>query len=115
MYRQSGRLTSAAVLLAAAFSASLWSVPAAAQEKTLTIATTEPMTSDHPYGESSAPVYALWCHVYGCLGRWDYTANKPAGILAEKWEVINPTTWRFWLRKDLKRHDGGPGPTSDDV
>ena len=88
---------------------------AGAQERVMTITATEPMTTDNPYGDSSAPVYSLWCHTYGCLGRYDYTANKPVGILAEKWEAIDPLTWRFTLRRDLKRHDGGPGPTSADV
>jgi peptide/nickel transport system substrate-binding protein len=88
---------------------------AAAQNKIMTITATEPMTTDNPYGDSSSPVYSLWCHVYGCLGRYDISRNKPIGILAEKWEVIDPTTWRFTLRKNLKRHDGGPGPTSADV
>lgn len=35
--------------------------------------------------------------------------------LAEKWDMIDPLTWRFTLRKGLNRHDGGPGPTSKDV
>jgi peptide/nickel transport system substrate-binding protein len=86
-----------------------------AQQKVMTITATEPMTTDNPYGESSAPVYSLWCHTYGCLGRYDYSKKQMVGILAEKWEAIDPTTWRFWLRKDLKRQDGGPGPTSADV
>ena len=86
-----------------------------AQERIMTITATEPMTTDHPYGESSAPVYSMWCHTYGCLGRFDHGTGKPVGILAEKWEMIDPVTWRFTLRKGLKRHDGGPGPTSADV
>lgn len=88
---------------------------AGAADKPVIFSATEPMTTENPYAESSAPVYALWCHTYGCLGRYDYTLKKPVGILAEKWEPINATTWRFTLRKDLKRHDGGPGPTSADV
>ena len=78
-----------------------------AQSKTMTITATEPMTTDNPYGDSSAPVYSLWCHTYGCLGRYDIARNKPIGILAEKWEAIDTTTWRFTLRKGLKRQDGG--------
>src|SRR5690349_1155521 len=91
--------------------------PAASQspQKIMTITATEPMTTDNPYGDSSSPVYSLWCHTYGCLGRYDYNAKKAVGILAEKWEMIDPLTWRFTLRKGLKRHDGGPGPTSADV
>jgi peptide/nickel transport system substrate-binding protein len=91
--------------------------PARAQapQKVMTITATEPMTTDNPYGDSSSPVYSLWCHTYGCLGRYDFPTKTPVGVLAEKWEQINPTTWRFTLRKGLKRHDGGPGPTSADV
>jgi peptide/nickel transport system substrate-binding protein len=87
----------------------------AQQQKVVTIAATEPMTTDNPYADSSGPVYAMWCHIYGCLGRYDYTRGRPVGILVEKWEQTDPLTWRFVLRKDLKRHDGGPGPTSKDV
>jgi peptide/nickel transport system substrate-binding protein len=90
-------------------------VSSSAKDRIMTITATEPMTTDHPYGESSAPVYSMWCHIYGCLGRYDHGDEKPVGILAEKWEMIDPLTWRFTLRKDLKRHDGGPGPTSADV
>ena len=89
--------------------------PALAQDKVMTITATEPMTTDNPYGDSSSPVYSLWCHTYGCLGRYDYTTKQLVGILAEKWEATDPLTWRFTLRKGLKRQDGGPGPTSADV
>lgn len=106
-------IVASAMLLAA--STILLSPAARAQERVMTITATEPMTTDHPYGESSAPVYSMWCHTYGCLGRYDHVAGKPIGILAEQWEMIDPLTWRFSLRKDLKRHDGGPGPTSADV
>src|SRR3954452_10703804 len=88
---------------------------ASAQDKTMTITATEPMTTDNPYGDSSAAIYSLWCHTYGCLGRYDYEHQKLVGVLVEKWEPIDPLTWRFTLRKGLKRQDGGPGPTSADV
>jgi peptide/nickel transport system substrate-binding protein len=101
--------------LLAALAATLSTEVLAQQPKVMTITATEPMTTDNPYGESSSPVYSLWCHTYGCLGRYDYDKKKLVGILAEKWEAIDPTTWRFTLRKGLKRHDGGPGPTSADV
>jgi peptide/nickel transport system substrate-binding protein len=105
-------LFAAVGLVAMAMASPAWSQ---ANQKVMTITATEPMTTDNPYGESSSPVYSLWCHTYGCLGRYDYTKRQLVGILAEKWEAIDATTWRFTLRKGLKRHDGGPGPTSADV
>ena len=34
--------------------------------------------------------------------------------LAERWEILTPTQWRFHLRKNVKFHDGSPF-TADDV
>jgi peptide/nickel transport system substrate-binding protein len=31
---------------------------------------------------------------------------KAVGLLAERWTTINPTTWRFFLRKGVKFHNG---------
>ena len=86
-----------------------------ANDKVLIASMTAPMTTTNPYGDSSGPIYSLWCQTYGCLGRYNYEKKKLEGVLAEKWEAINPTTWRFTLRTDLKRQDGGPAPTSADV
>lgn len=111
-----GRTGATVTGLAVAALAFAWSAQvASAADKVMTITATEPMTTDNPYGDSSGPVYSLWCHIYGCLGRNDYKNRKQVGILAEKWEMVDPVTWRFWLRKDVKRHDGGPGPTSADI
>jgi len=100
---------------AALVAALVQSFPARAADKVLTITSQSTITMVNPYGESETQMYFIWCEVYGCLGRLDYIKKKYVGMLAEKWEVINPTTWRFTLRKDLKRHDGGPGPTSRDI
>jgi len=106
-------ITVGQIALAAAMAFSL--PHAALAEKVMTVTATEPMTTDNPYGDSSAAIYSLWCHTYGCLGRYDYEHQKLVGVLVEKWEPIDPLTWRFTLRKGLKRQDGGPGPTSADV
>jgi peptide/nickel transport system substrate-binding protein len=34
--------------------------------------------------------------------------NQLVGELATKWEAINDTTWRFYLRPNVKFHDGSP-------
>jgi peptide/nickel transport system substrate-binding protein len=39
---------------------------------------------------------------------------EPTPILATRWRVIDPITWRFELRRNVKFHDGSPF-TADDV
>lgn len=87
----------------------------AAPAKTLTITSTDSMSTRHPYAESSSQMYSIWCQVYGCLGRYNYNTKQFEGVLVERWETIDNLTWRFHLRRDLVRHDGGSGPTSADV
>ncbi len=85
-------------------------------DRVLTVTSTSTITTMDPYAESESQLYFIWCQVYGCLGRLDYEKKAFVGMLAEKWDVINDgKTWRFTLRTDLKRSDGGPGPTAKDV
>lgn len=100
----------APLLLAAA-----GSLPAAAQDKVVTMTFSTAWTSPNPYAHSSAESNSIWCQTYGCLGIYDYKNKKAVGTLVESWQQVDPVTWRFKLRRDLKRHDGGPGPTSADV
>jgi peptide/nickel transport system substrate-binding protein len=91
-------------------------VSARAADRVLTVTSTSTITTMDPYAESESQLYFIWCQVYGCLGRLDYENKKFVGMLADKWEIINDgKTWRFTLRTDLKRSDGGPGPTARDV
>ena len=48
----------------------------------------------------------------GLIRRGPNLEIEPA--LAERWEVMEPTRWRFYLRKGVKFHDGTPF-TADDV
>ncbi|SFP91129.1 ABC transporter substrate-binding protein [Tranquillimonas alkanivorans] len=93
-----------------------FAAPVVAQdEKLLMVTSTFPMTSPTPYAESNAQMYSVWCQTYGCLGRYNYAEKEYQGILVDDWEVVDPNTWRFHLREDLVRHDGGSGPTTKDV
>jgi peptide/nickel transport system substrate-binding protein len=88
---------------------------AASPEKVVTITSQATLTTSNPYAESETQMYFIWCQIYGCLGRIDYVTKELKPMIAESWEVIDPHTWRFKIRTDLKRQDGGPGPTARDV
>jgi peptide/nickel transport system substrate-binding protein len=89
--------------------------PARAQSQTrLVVGVTDNIGSYNPIADSAAFMASVWCQVYGCLVTYDYEAANYKGMLVERWEVTNPTTWIFHLRRDLKSHDGYP-LTADDV
>ncbi|MGQ9583867.1 MAG: ABC transporter substrate-binding protein [Anaerolineae bacterium] len=46
--------------------------------------------------------------LYDCLIWRHPTGAGYVGQAAEKWETVNPTTWRFHLRKGLTFHNGEP-------
>ena len=86
-----------------------------AQSRTqLVVGVTDNINSYNPIADSAAFMASVWCQVYGCLITYDYEAAAYKGMLVERWEVADPTTWVFHLRRDLKSHDGHP-LTADDV
>src|SRR5579875_2213366 len=64
------------------------------------IGVTETIESQNPYADSISLGYGIWCEVLGCLVSMDPQTNTYKPELAESWEVENPTTWVFHLRKD---------------
>ena len=88
--------------------------PAAAQTR-VTVGVTETMETFHPYGDSVALLNTIWCQVNGCLVGYDFDKADYVGLLAERWEVKNPNTWIFYLRKNLRFHDGTPMTAADVV
>ena len=85
-----------------------------AAETRVSVGVTETMETFNPYGDSVSLLYGIWCQVMGCLGTYDYTKGDYVGMLAERWEVKDPNNWIFYLRKDIRWHDGSP-LTADDV
>ena len=45
-------------------------------------------------------------HIFDTLVGIEGDDLKPVGLLAERWETVNPTTWRFHLRRGVKFHNG---------
>ena len=88
--------------------------PLIGAESRISIGVTETMETFNPYGDSVALMYSVWCQVLGCLGTYDFDKGQQVGLLVESWEVKDPKTWLFHLRKNNRFHDGSP-VTAEDV
>ena len=100
-------LLAATTALIAAFAMS----PASAQ--TLRYANQGDLKSLDPYTLKETTTIAHHAHVYEGLVTRDKDL-KIVPALAESWETLDPTHWRFHLRKGVKFHNGDPF-TADDV
>ena len=100
--------------LGAALAATLLAgLPVAAGAKTLKWGAHREIASLDPYSYGDTFTLAVLNHVYEGLVR--YTGDlKIEPALAESWETVSPTLWRFKLRQGVKFHDGSLF-TADDV
>ncbi len=81
--------------------------------KTLKFTFQGSLDSLDPYNLNETFHLGFQGNVYeGLIRRGPNLEIEPA--LAERWEVMEPTRWRFYLRKGVKFHDGTPF-TADDV
>jgi len=81
--------------------------------KTLRFAFQGDVSSLDPYNLNETFHLGFQGNIYdGLIRRGPNLEIEPA--LAERWEVMEPTRWRFYLRKGVKFHDGTPF-TADDV
>lgn len=85
----------------------------AAESKTLKWGAAREIASLDPYSFGETFTLAVLNHVYEGLVR--YTGDlKIEPALAESWESVSPTIWRFKLRQGVKFQNGNPF-TADDV
>src|SRR5262245_26559098 len=66
----------------------------------------EPSTLDPPNHWTTADS-AIGAHIFDTLVDIQGPDLQMQGIIAERWENLSPTVWRFHLRRGLKTHDGG--------
>jgi peptide/nickel transport system substrate-binding protein len=83
------------------------------QAKKFKYSTTGDILTMDPHSQNEGPNNAMKNNIYECLVHRDYNL-KVEPSLAVRWEVVNPTTWRFYLRKGVKFHEGEDF-TADDV
>jgi peptide/nickel transport system substrate-binding protein len=84
-----------------------------ASSQTLRYANQGELKSLDPYTLKETTTIAHHAHVYEGLVTRDKEL-KIAPALAESWETLDPTHWRFHLRHNVKFHNGDPF-TADDV
>jgi peptide/nickel transport system substrate-binding protein len=99
-------LVSAAVIGAAAFSA----MPVHAQD--LRIGLSSEASSADPHFHNLGPNNQLARHVFGGLVESD-SNGKVGPALAVSWKALNPTTWEFKLRPNVKFSNGKPFTARD--
>src|SRR5438445_7883329 len=100
------------LLAATAFSIVAFATTAVSAQ-TLRYANQGDLKSLDPYTLKETTTIAHHGHIYEGL----VTRDKDLKIipaLAESWETLTPTHWRFHLRKGVKFHNGDPF-TADDV
>jgi peptide/nickel transport system substrate-binding protein len=99
------------MLLAAAIAVAAFAQPAAAV--TFKFAFQGDLKSLDPYSLNETFTHGVLGNVYEGLTKRDKELKVVPG-LAERWEVVEPTRWRFYLRKGVKFHNGEDF-TADDV
>src|SRR5215468_4481711 len=85
-----------------------------ASAKTLKWASQGDLNSADQYMRNQTLSLSIMSNVYEGLIRRNPATLAIEPNLAEKWEIAEPTRWRFYLRKGVKFHDGRPF-TADDV
>ncbi|HVP60017.1 MAG TPA: ABC transporter substrate-binding protein [Myxococcaceae bacterium] len=101
------RFSRAAVLLGVLFAAETgWG-------QTFRYASTGDLLTLDPHSADEALSNSFKNNVYEGLVRFNEKL-EPEPALAVSWKAVNPTTWRFQLRKGVTFHDGTPF-TADDV
>lgn len=96
-----------------AFSVGL-AVAAPLQAKTFKFAFQGDVASMDPYALAENFSVSFLSNIYDPLVRYD-SKLKVEPALAVSWKIVNPTTWRFVLRKGVKFHNGNDFDADDVV
>ena len=101
-----------ALLAAAALCAGL--LPAAAEMESLTVGLPADAKAIDPHQSVDNYSFAVLKHINQPLVTMDGKTKEIVPILAEKWELLDDKTYKFYLRQGVKFHNGDE-LTADDV
>jgi peptide/nickel transport system substrate-binding protein len=108
-------LSSHRLLLGSALSVALLAAGAAsAQEKSITIGLTSDPSHLYPLAGEELSSNIMYYHLYDPLVKRAADLSFGPG-LAQSWETVDDTTWRFKLRPDVKFHNGNAFTAADVV
>lgn len=93
------------ILLALAFVAADVAAQGATEAERKVALTADAGSMD-PYKDNSVVGVQMQGHLYDPLVDYRGPDFKETPLVAERWENPDPTTWRFFLRKGIKFHDG---------
>lgn len=98
----------AVVIIVAGVAIYYYITPKEEEERSvLRLATAAGISVLDPHNYLGTPDLIVTHQIYDCLTKYDMSMT-PQPALATSWEVVEPTTWRFELRQDVKFHDGTP-------
>lgn len=107
--RRLARVIACAVLAAAAL-VPLAPTPAAAQD--FRVGMSSPPNSMDPHWHNLFSNINVSEHIFEALVKLDADSRIVPG-LAERWRVVDDTTWEFTLRAGVRFHDGSPLTVED--
>ncbi|AEF84565.1 dipeptide-binding protein [Treponema primitia ZAS-2] len=64
------------------------------------------VTSLDPHIGKETPAVTVTNHIFDTLVEVDGVTNELKPQIAERWEQLSPTSYRFFIRKGIKFHDG---------
>jgi peptide/nickel transport system substrate-binding protein len=80
---------------------------------TLVVGVESPPKSMNPHSENGDATLGVMTNIFDGLMQRQKTDGKLIPALAEKYEHPDPLTWKFYLRKGVKFHNGNPFTAAD--
>ncbi|HLH24325.1 MAG TPA: ABC transporter substrate-binding protein [Chloroflexota bacterium] len=77
-----------------------------------TVVLVSPLTNYNPYSQSGGDITNAWQSIFqGLVRMTNERTYEP--LVAERWEAVAPTTWRFHIRPGIRFSDGSPLTAAD--